>query len=246
METRVPKRSLIESSWADVEALRTGAMERHPPTVQQAAQLFVEDFGRSFRSVVLGRLFLVLPFERLPPAEAARATAALHGAAPGRAFQVLSLLGTWGRQAAWCDRRASRGHLAVPLLDQAHVQEVPMIAKLLSDLQVDFAGLDDGRPIASQRMLGGLNGKFFVSDALTAIDSRGRFVIPARDFVTTYGVRTVFGMGGAYVDGTLAVCVFFTDELVDSVVVDRFPSLISNFKMGTAPLLAQGHIYAPE
>ena len=40
------------------------------------------------------------------------------------------------------------------------------------------------------------------------------------------------------------VAVIFTDELIDELIVDRFPSLISNLKMATADLLAKGAIYA--
>jgi hypothetical protein len=58
-------------------------------------------------------------------------------------------------------------------------------------------------------MLGGRNGTFYVQDARTAVDSLGRHVIAARDFAQEFAIRTVFGMGGAYVDGTMAVAIFF-------------------------------------
>lgn len=118
-----------------------------------------------------------------------------------------------------------------------------MVARVLGDLQVDLAGLADGKAIATRRMLGGINVKFVIDDAQTAKDAKDRWVIPSREFVNRYGVRTVFGMGGAYVDGTLAVAIFFTNESVSSLIIDRFPSLISNFKMTTAPLLASGRVY---
>jgi hypothetical protein len=62
--------------------------------------------------------------------------------------------------------------------------------------------------------------------------------------VRAQNVGSVFGMGGAYLDGTLAVAVFFTDEKsLDSPFADRFASLISTFKMATSKLLADGRIY---
>jgi hypothetical protein len=50
-------------------------------------------------------------------------------------------------------------------------------------------------------------------------------------------------MGGAYLDGTLAIAIVFTSEVIDRLVADRFPSLISNFKMATSALLIRGAIY---
>jgi hypothetical protein len=93
-------------------------------------------------------------------------------------------------------------------------------------------------------MLGGRNGRFFVPDAAANCDALGRHVIPGREFVSTHKVLTVFGMGGAYGDGSLAVVIVFTNERLDAATVDRFPSLISNFKMATAEHQRRNRIYA--
>lgn len=58
-----------------------------------------------------------------------------------------------------------------------------------------------------------------------------------------YGIRTVFGMGGSYIDGKLAVVLLFTTELLSLATVELFPSLISNFKMATSHLVAQKRSY---
>lgn len=50
-------------------------------------------------------------------------------------------------------------------------------------------------------------------------------------------------MGGAYVDGTLAVMVIFCNERLERSIVDRYASFISSFKMATAPLLKSGQIF---
>ena len=114
----------------------------------------------------------------------------------------------------------------------------------MGDLEIDLPQLTDGRPtIATRRMLGGTNATFYVADAPKAVDSDGRQIIPDQTFVKTHGIRTVFGMGGAWLDGTLAVAIFFTTELLERLTVDRFPSLISNFKMATAKLAASGTMH---
>jgi hypothetical protein len=232
------------SGWADVERLREGLGSRGEATVRAAGQGFAADIARHFSSVVLARVFLVLPFRSLPPPDRAFAIGVAKGDSRlDERTPVLSLLGTSGREPHWGNRERSNGHLAIPLLARAHVENIPMLARLLGDLQVDFSALDDGRALASERMLGGSNAKFYVPDAQTAKNERGEFVIPAREFVKKYAVRTVFGMGGAYLDGTLAVAVIFTDEPIDVLIVNRFPSLISSFKMATSKPLSRGAIF---
>ena len=237
---------IANASWTDINALRDRLMARQATSLEHAAQSFAEDLARTLPTVVLARVFMTRPFDRLPPSEQARAAIAAAGDAGLRPHtRILSLLGTAGVELAWCDRRLSTGHRAIPLLNRKFVENAPMIAKLLADLEVDLAGLDNGSPIVTRRMLGGLNNMFFVPDAQAA-ERDGHHVIAARDFVKVRGVRTVFGMGGAYVDGTLVVAIAFTTELIDRAVVDRFPSLIGNFKMATASLLAADRVYEPE
>ena len=118
-----------------------------------------------------------------------------------------------------------------------------MIAQLLAALKVDLACLDDGRPIYSRAMLGSTNQRFYVPSASSARDVRGNFVIPAQDFVARYHVETVFGMAGSYVDGTLIATILFTTESLNSLSVDRFPSVISNFKMVTTDLVLARQLY---
>ncbi len=232
------------STWLDIETLRQAVMGGGHESVEEAAQAFARQLSESYASVVLARVFLVLPFASLPAAEQAAALAIARGDERMIAkTPVLALLGSYGQLAAWQDRKQSRGHLAIPLLSREHVQGIPMIAKLLADLEVNLAGLDDGKPIATRRMLGGRNGAFFVPDSASTQDDAGRHIIPAQDFVREHQVRTVFGMGGAYANGTLAVVVIFTNETIDRAVVDRYPSVISNFKMATDALLSAGRVY---
>jgi hypothetical protein len=234
--------SFADADWAKIDAVRA-AIAAPRATVVEAAELFAETITKSFSSVVLARMFLVVPASILPKADRAFAARLAGTKSVIDRTRILSLVGTYGRQTLWCERTKSEGHFAIPLFDAAYVQNIPMIAKLLADLEVDFASLDEGRPIATRRMLGGRNGTFYVHDAANAKDAQDRFIIPSRNFVDSHTVRTVFGMGGAYYDGTLAVSVIFTSELIERAVVDRFSSLISNFKIATTPLIQQGRIY---
>jgi hypothetical protein len=158
---------------------------------------------------------------------------------------VLSLLGSHGAELAWRARERSSGHLAIPLLSEAMVEGAPMIAQLLSALKVDLARLDDGPPIYSRPLLGSTNQRFYVPSARSARDVRGNLVIPAQDFVSLHNIETVFGMAGSYVDGMLIAAILFTTESLDSLTVDRFPSIISNFKMVTTELVLARRVYGP-
>lgn len=236
---------LAEADWPDIEQLRAQIGQLNGESLQSASQEFCGLIRAVFDSVVLARLFIVVPFARLPEADQAFARLLVRG--DDRLKEntpVLSLLGTCGAEEAWNDRARSQAHLAIPLLGSSFVQDAPMIAKLLSDLEVDLKSLDDGRPIATRVMLGGRNASFYVSDAPAAVDSRGRAIIPAQEFVRRLGIRTVFGMGGSYVDGTMVIAILFSQETLPRLTIDRFPSLISNFKMTTAKLAENGKFYS--
>jgi hypothetical protein len=62
--------------------------------------------------------------------------------------------------------------------------------------------------------------------------------------VANHAVRTVFGMGGAYANGLLVIAIVFSTELLDPLTVARYPSLISNFKIATGPLVERDQLKA--
>ena len=238
-------KSFAEAQWSTIEAFRTHIGELGGrPSLTDASQAVCEYFATNFQSVVLARLFLVLPLGTLPAAERAFALKLANGSPRvNDSTRVLCLMGTSGKRDAWCDRRNSLGHLAIPLVSAESVSGAPMIAKLLSDLNIDLRALDDGRPIATRQMLGGSNGIFFVPDAVASEDSAGRKIVPATDFVHENGVGTVFGMGGAYLDGTLAVVVVFCNERLERLSAERFGNLIASFKMATSRMLLERKIF---
>jgi hypothetical protein len=234
--------SFAEADWSKIETLRRQVDDFVDASSLEAASVrFVELFANNFDSVILARLFAVLPYAALPPAEQRVANAKSPHLAPST--PVLSLMATRGKEPAWCLRTTSVSHRAIPLLSSSSVTEAPMVAKLLSDLDVDLKSLDDGKPIATRQMLGGKNGTFFVPDAEVALDERGRHIISSREFAARYGVRTVFGMGGAYMDGTLVVAIAFLSESLERLVVDRFPSFIGSFKTATTRLVGQRRLF---
>ncbi len=236
--------TIHDASWDDVQALRTRVepMLASAATVSVAAQRFVDALATTFSSVVLARVFAVLPLGKLPDEE--RAWAERFAVLASRpvpldpATPVLTLLGSAGVQAAWTKRTASVGHLAIPLVDAQLVDGAPMIAELLTSLQVDVQKKPGTSVVELRRLAGGRDGRFYVADAQSSVDTRGRRIIAAADFVAKHELRTVFGMGGAYLGGEIVAAIVFTKEVLTALEVDRFPSLIGTFKLGTAKLVA--------
>lgn len=237
-------RTFASAGWPELQELRSEiASVGMSATLAEAAQRFVTMFASRFDTVVLARVFVVLPLSALPRHERAFAERAAGATALSDATPVLCLFGTAGLEPAWNDRLSTRNHLAIPLSSSDFVRGAPMIAQLLADLQVNLRVLDDGLPVVSRELMGGRSLTFFVPDALTTVSAEGRLIIGAADFARAYGVRSVFGMGGAYVNGTLAAAIIFTNEELTRVVAERFSTLIAAFKLATAPHVQNGRLF---
>jgi hypothetical protein len=215
-------------------------------SLEEAAQALATALHTQFtESAVLTRVFVTVAFDGLPPSTRALvqampgAAAALTGTTP-----VLSLIGTHGQEADWNDRRKSKGHRGIPLISAEFVDGIPMIARLLRELGVPLDWIDshDARRLVST--IGSTVGLFFVEDAARAMDDRGRKVIPALNFVFPYGVKSVFGTGGAYPSGQMLVVVVFCRDLVARVTAELFLPLVDLFKAKTASLIAQAKVFA--
>lgn len=124
---------------------------------------------------------------------------------------VLSLLGTYGDEPAWRDRTKSDNHAFVPLASAETVRAAPMIAQLFLELGLPLDWVEEEDQIRVDS-LPNIDGAFFVDDARQAVDSEGRKIIGARDFVHEHGIRSVFGVGGSWSDGTLFCLIAFTTE----------------------------------
>lgn len=235
------RRTLSAASWPEIEALRTALAGPHDNLVD-AAQNFTSTFFDYFSTIVLARMFMVVPFGELPARDRDFALRLVGQATLAPDTPVLSLLASRGLEAAWNDRHQSRGHLAIPLRDETFVNGAPMIASLLAELGVDVAKLVRSSAVVMRAFTGGANQTFYVDDALTARDGYNRAIID-RDFTTAYGIRSVFGMGGSYINRRLTVAIFFTNEPLSRPTVDRFPSFIGSFKIATSDLVSKGRIY---
>jgi hypothetical protein len=228
--------ALKGSGVADVDRIadELGAGARSADTVQAAAQSWVTTLTRAFpETVPLARIYAVLPNSRLTGTESRFLAQFMQKNRLGDKIDpgtlVLTLLGTSGVEDAWKDRERSQGHLAIPLLSGAFVEGAPMVARLLGDFGVGVSWIDSRDSAVVVKKLGSNLGTFYVRDASTEKDGQGRHVVPAQDFVKQYGVHTVFGFGGAYLDGTLVTLILFTRESLEPADVQRYMPFMSQF-----------------
>jgi len=218
-------------------------------TLEAAAQRFCDILYTTFEeSTVLVRVFASVPFAALPATNrafvenlvGARAKEVLHPKTP-----VLSLLGTRGGMPRWNSRHLSEGHVGIPLASADFVDAIPMIASLVKQLGLAIERAQDVETAIVTQSLGRMAGVFYVDDAATAVDSKGRRIIGSREFVQEHSVRTVFGFGGAYgLTGTFVVAVLFTRESVGRGQAQRFMRLANQLKTSTMKPVTRRHIFA--
>lgn len=236
----------IAELWDSVE-LRV----RRAETLESAAHTLASALYTQFTdSVVLARLYLTVRFDSLPPTVRAfveSLAASTHGRTAIRgAVPVLSLVGTYGVNPSWNDRRNSRDHKGIPLFSSAFVEAIPMIARLLREIGVPLDWIDshDAQRIATA--VGRSAGLFFVEQACDAVDHKGRKIISAQDFVSIYGVQSVFGTSGVYSRGQMLVLVVFCRDRVPRATAEQFVPFTDLFKAHTTPLVESRKIFADE
>jgi len=226
----------LSKLWADLEPRVQKAK-----TLEEAAQELVSALQNQFEeSVVIARAFTTVPFKDLPAenkafvtdlARSAGAEAELKAETP-----VLSLIGSYGQEAAWKDRHSSKGHVGIPLISSSFVDAIPMISRLLKELGVPVEWADSHDAEMIVKSVGSSAGLFFVDDAAKATDRQGRKIIAAQDFVSSYHVRSVFGTGGAYLNGQMLVLVVFCRDALARTVAERFMEMANMFKGMTLSL----------
>jgi hypothetical protein len=234
----------VSQLWADLE-----------PKVQQAqcleesAQELASSLHYQFQeSVAIARVFATVPFQDLPSsnrnfveklADSAGANGKLRHETP-----VLSLIGTFGQEENWRDRRKSEGHVGIPLISSDFVGAIPMIARLINELGLPLEWVDSHDTESIVETIGTKAGLFYVEDASEATDQEGRKIIAAQDFVSTYGVKTVFGAGGAYPNGQMVALIVFCRNAFARSVAELFLPLTDLFKSGTVALAESGRVFS--
>ena len=217
-------------------------------TLQEAAEHLITGIRAELNeSTALARAFVTVPRAELP--EFHRSFVDTLAADKGLEADmndntaILSLLSTHGDESAWDSVTTSQGHVGIPLASQDFVDAVPMLSRLLQEFKVG-KGLVSGDLVLNSEE--SAMRTFYVPDAAESVDATGRKIIPAQDFVASYGVKSVFGIGGPYWEGSQHVlaCIFFCKEELDPQVLETLMSLFKRFKGATGQLVEQKAIFA--
>lgn len=213
---------------------------------EEAAQRSMDVLHAEYETgLVLSRAYVTVPYSDLPARNKGSVDQLLadKGGTAKPTTPVLSLVGTRGIESKWNDRRTADGLIGIPLLSEAFIDGIPLVARLLRDISPDLSWVDasDSRIHVVRSEWSGL---VHVEDAATTVDSKGRKLIVAQDIVEKYGVKSVFTVGGAYPSGHLFALIFFTNEDVPKTTAERFLPLTTAFKASTASLVAANQIFS--
>ncbi len=133
--------------------------------------------------------------------------------------RCITLLATAGAEPAWNDRRGSTRHQVIPLLDEAMVARLPMVAGLLRGLGADPAAVVRPDPREHAARASRRYDVFFVADAAASP------FIPDKGFVEHHGIRSALGVGGVLPSGELFAVLLFATVPVPEATADLLRSL---------------------
>jgi hypothetical protein len=119
-----------------------------------------------------------------------------------------------------------------------------MMSRLLYQLGAGIDWIDENDTKIVTDIFKNINGVFYVKDAETEVDLKGRKIIAAQDFVKEKKVKTVFGIGGCYVKTPLFfTTIIFLREFIEKEMAEQFMLQASKFKIATMGLVVNGRIF---
>lgn len=222
----------LETCAADLRGLGGDAGSMEEVAERVVATLYdglVEPDGT--RSTALVRLYITHRFRGLDAGLRAFAGSAAGDQQLDDDVPCLTLLATRGSDPAWCDRRRSVLHQAIPLPSPEAVRRLPMVSGLFDDLGV---ALDD--LLRSPGPLDALELHHRSYDLFFVPEAAGSEWVPAQDFVREHGIRSVLGIGGALPSGEVFAVVLFTRVAVPAAAADLFRSLAPAVKASIVPV----------
>ena len=228
---------------------KIGNFEGRCDTLADAAQEYMSILYDELKeSIILARLFATIPFEDLPEPNQAFVMELARSGGVSELIKidtlVLSLLGTKGAKPDLKDRRESKVHVGIPLASSDFMDRIPMMSRLLTQLGagIDWIDKTDTKLVAS--VFKSVSGVFYVEDAETEVDSKGRKIIAAQDFVREESVKSVFGIGGCYIDTSIFfTTIIFLRETIEKKDAERFEFQANKFKIATMRFVLTGRIF---
>lgn len=187
-------------------------------------QRFVDDDGAP--AIALARMFMTDCYRRLDPELQTIVRKSL--ADPSPETRCLRMCATVGSEPAWNDIRQSVSHRVIPLPGEEAVEQLPMIAELLQQLEFDVGGLvhSDARLMVR----GAQTSVFHVEEALGS-----RYIHAQDEFVRRFGIRSVVGFGDVLPDCNIFAVILFSRAKIPSEVADLFSLLSLSVRSALLP-----------
>jgi hypothetical protein len=190
----------------------------------------MEDPSTGEPAATLVRLFMTVPHGGLDEAAAAFVAKSFPDLQIEPDTKCLTLMGSVGDEPDWCTIEGSRGHQAIPLLSEEGVQEIPMIARLLSQLGLEVHEVLAPAADLAMKQDNKTFNVFHVEDAV------GSSYIPAQDeFVVPRGVKSVLGFGSMLPSGHLCVVIIFSKVKITADIASLFRPLALGVRMAVLP-----------
>lgn len=192
----------------------------------------LRDRASNNRSCVLVRLFKTHAYAGLSQELHDFAVSMAAGAALDQDTKCLTLLATSGDDPQWNSPRTSEAHRAIPLVSEAMVEQLPMIAQLIRQLGLETTDFVRTRPEIIKELDQRHFGVFHVPVA-----TNSPFIPAQKDFVAPYGIASVLGFGGMLPDGDLFIVIIFTRVAIPASTAEMFRTIALNLKLGLLALL---------
>ena len=201
--------------------------------MEEAANSVVRYFYDAFvnpadgsRSCVMVRFYKTHAYGQLEPELQQLVRTQLGEAQPRRTMKCLTMLATIGDEPAWCDRRQSRNHQAVPLPSAEIVEQAPMISQLVKQMGLEISDVvQPSTSVVPHPLEKRTYNVFHVEEAL------GSPYIPAQaEFVQRYAIRSVVGFGGLLRTADLFAVILFSRTRIGAESAERFRNVALDVK----------------
>jgi hypothetical protein len=214
-------------------------------TMEAVATRIVHYFYDSFafrdtgqKACVLVRLFKTHAFGDLDERLRQSAVAMLGDASASPSMKCLILLATAGERPEWNSRAKSVGHKAIPLPSEKAVENIPMIARLFSQLGLNPTALLKRDPAFI------LNSDQSNFNVFHVPEAEGSPYVPAqKEFVIPCGVKSVLGYGGLLPNGDIFAVILFVKVHVPQETAELFKTLALSTKLILIPF-SKGEVFA--
>jgi hypothetical protein len=208
------------------------------PSVESAAGILAKGMCDIFKpgkksELALSRVFHSFEYEALPPDIKEAAKKSIRKT-PENDSLFMTLLGTYGDEPAWQDRKKSHDHKAI-LLTYESLKKIPMMSRVFQQVGFDL-GIASSKGAAGM-IFSGLKESYGIFHVPEAQDSP---YITDQDFVREYDIRSVFGSAVKLPGNDVSAYIGFSRAQIDEDRVLYFLPLMSFFWQKAFPLIGKG------